>query len=446
MELHAHPELTPAWRQIAAELRRVVGDSTYELWLAPLKPKFWDGTTLTLEAPPDTCTWVPKRFGHVLQRSVCKVLGPTVRAEVLGPEAATAKTDVRSEPLDDFNPRYTFNQFVIGSGNQMAHAAALAVAELPGQAYNPLFIHAPPGLGKTHLLHAIANYQLAFGGHAAVRYTTAETFTNHFLTALASRSLSSFKRAHRDVDILLIDDVQFLASKAKTEEEFFHTFNALYDAGRQLVISSDRVPTELSAVEDRLRERFQAGLVVAIDPPDFSTRLAILRKRAELDGIAIADPEVLELIAARVTTNVRALEGALIRIVASHSLTRRPIDSQLAAAVLNHSVPAPASPPPSVERIQQAVAAHFGLSRAELCSPSRATHIAWPRQVAIHLAREITAASLQELGDAFGGRNHTTIIHACRRVQERLRHDSSAVAELRALKWRIRSEQGDRIC
>ena len=210
---------------------------------------------------------------------------------------------------------------------------------IPGQAYNPLFLHAPPGLGKTHLLHAIGNYALAFGGGASVRYTTVEAFTNHFITALGTRSLDHFKRAYRDADVLLIDDVQFLASKAKTEEEFFHTFNALYENGRQLVLTCDRLPRQLVGVEERLRERFESGLVADIAPPDFATRLTILRKRAALDAIGISDLSVLEVIADRVTDNVRALEGALIRIVAHHSLTNQPINVGLATAVLDGMYP-----------------------------------------------------------------------------------------------------------
>jgi chromosomal replication initiator protein len=405
---------------------------------------------LWLEAPHDTSTWIPKRFGHALERAVRAILGPEARVAVLGPEGREARARGSStdalEASPAFNPRYNFNQFVIGEGNRMAHAASLAIAEQPGQAYNPLFIHAAPGLGKTHLLHAIANFLLAFGDDAVIRYTTAETFTNHFLTALGSRSVSHFKRAYRDVDILLIDDVQFLASKAKTEEEFFHTFNALYETGRQLVLTCDRVPNELLALEDRLRARFEAGLVTEILPPDFSTRLTILRKRAALDQIALADPEVLELLAARITTNVRALEGALIRVVAYHSLTGRPIDTDLAATVLDEISPAPESATPSLEQIQQVVAAHFGISTGELVSEVRTNRIAWPRQVAIHLARQITGASLHDVGEAFGGRNHATVIHACKRVADRLRDDQRAAADIRELSWALKSEHADRGC
>ncbi len=292
--------------------------------------------------------------------------------------------------VETLNPRYSFNQFIIGDGNRLAHAAALAVAELPGQAYNPLFMHAPPGLGKTHLLHAIGNYVLAFGAGTTVRYTTVEAFTNHFITALGSRSIDHFKRAYRDADVLLIDDVQFLASKAKTEEEFFHTFNALYEDGRQLVLTCDRLPRQLSAVEARLRERFESGLVADIRPPDFATRVAILRKRAAVDHVALTDTSVLDVIAERITHNVRALEGALIRVVAYHSLTGHPIDSYLTTEVLDEIHPSTRPGALSVHGIQAAVAAAYGISVEELTSSSRAVRIAWPRHVAIHLVRELT--------------------------------------------------------
>jgi chromosomal replication initiator protein len=342
------------------------------------------------------------------------------------------------------NPRYSFSQFVIGEGNRLAHAAALAVAELPGQAYNPLFLHAPPGLGKTHLLQAIGNYALRFGGGATVLYATAEEFTNHFLTALSSRSLTDFKRRYRDVDILLLDDVQFLASKAKTEEEFFHTFNALHETGRQLVVTCDRMPAQLIAVEERLRERFEGGLVADIHPPDFATRVTILRKRVELDRIPLTEPEVLDLIAGRVKTNVRVLEGALIRVVAYHSLTGKPIDSDLATHVLDRICPQAESAAPTVREIQRRVAQHFGVSLEELLAATRQARVAWPRQVAIHLSRELAGASLHTLGNAFGGRSHTTILHACKRVSERLAIDSEAAAEVQKLALAVRSKQGDR--
>jgi chromosomal replication initiator protein len=446
LELPVQPELVPAWREIRAELRRSVGDSTYDIWLAPLEVKAWEGDVLLVEAPPATRTWVAKRFGRILESCARTVVGPAVEVTFAGETDAHTSPAGQAEPEARFNPRYSFAQFIIGDGNRLAHAASLAVAELPGAAYNPLFLHAPPGLGKTHLLHAIGNYVHAFGGGATVRYTTVEAFTNHFITALSSRSIDSFKHAYRDADVLLIDDVQFLASKAKTEEEFFHTFNALYETGRQLVLTCDRLPRQLVSVEERLRERFESGLVADIRPPDFSTRVAILRKRAALDHIALADLQVLELIAERVTDNIRSLEGALIRIVAHHSLTRHPIDIELAAHVLDDMHPQATSPRLSLERIQASVAAHYELSVDELVSAGRAARVAWPRQVAIHLSRQLTHASLNAIGAAFGGRNHATIIHACKRVSDRLKTDPEAAADVAHLSSSLAASQGDRSC
>jgi len=455
LELPAHDEVAAAWREIRAELRRVVGESTYEIWLAPVEMHWSDGGIVLLTAPPATQPWIAKRFGPVLEACVRAVLGDEVRVAFTGVhgEAGPNPTAVPDSAGDSgsattggLNPRYTFDQFIIGDGNRLAHAAALAVAELPGQAYNPLFLYAPPGLGKTHLLHAIGNYVLAFAGGATVRYATVESFTNHFISALTSRSLERFKRAYRSADVLLIDDVQFLASKAKTEEEFFHTFNALYEDGRQLVLTCDRLPRQMLAVEERLRERFEAGLVADIKPPDFATRVAILRKRATLDRIPVADSSVLDLIAERVTHNVRILEGALIRIVAHHSLSRRPIDLGLAESVLGGSAAGATNAPVSIGEIQAVVAAHFDLTVSELTSASREARVAWPRQVATHLARELTDASLNSIGEAFGGRNHTTVLHACRRVTERLASDQQAGHDVDDISNVLRASQADRGC
>jgi chromosomal replication initiator protein len=452
LALAAQPEPIPAWQTIRAELRRAVGESTYEIWLAPLECKAWDGHVLLLEAPADTQAWVSTRFGRILEICAEEILGCPARVafaaelEPTGSESGRSGSPKPSDPPATFNPRYSFEQFIIGDGNRLAHAASLSVAELPGQAYNPLFLHAPPGLGKTHLLHAIGNYVRAFGGGATVRYTTVESFTNHFIAALGSRSLETFKHAYRGVDVLLIDDVQFLASKAKTEEEFFYTFNALYETGRQLVLTCDRLPRQLITVEERLRERFESGLVADIQPPDHATRVAILRKRVALDRIEIADPAVLDLIAERITGNVRTLEGALIRIVAHHSLTRQPVDVALATSVLDSMYGPAASSQTSIEAIQAAVAAHHGLSVAELISASRAARVVWPRQMAIHLAREVTGASLKAIGDAFGGRNHATVLYACKRVSDRLVHDQQAAGELQELEQLIRTRQADRDC
>jgi chromosomal replication initiator protein len=427
-----------------------VDDSEYEIWLAPLEVKDWEGGVLRLQAPPATQAWVSKHFGGVLESCACAVIGSATRVVFAGaaapPDSASA-IDPSASTGSGLNPRYSFNQFIIGDGNRLAHAASLAVAELPGQAYNPLFLHAPPGLGKTHLLHAIGNYVVAFGGGTTVRYTTVEAFTNHFITALGTRSVDRFKRAYRDADVLLIDDVQFLASKAKTEEEFFHTFNALYETGRQLVLTCDRLPRQLTSVEERLRARFGSGLVADIRPPDLATRVAILRKRAALDGINVADTRVLELIAERVSDNVRALEGALIRVVAHHSLTNHPIDAELAAKVLDGMYPrATTSPRVTIAGIQAAVSSHYGVSVADLLSTKRNAKILWPRQLAIQLARELTDASLHAIGEAFGGRNHATVLHACKRVSQRLRDDDDAARDLQTLTSTIIGREADRPC
>jgi chromosomal replication initiator protein len=328
--------------------------------------------------------------------------------------------------VDAFNPKYTFEQFVIGEGNRLAHAAALAVSELPGQAYNPLFIYGPPGNGKTHLLHAIGNYLTAFGGGLGVQYTTAEAFTNRFVDALQGKAMEGFKASYRHNDVLLIDDIQFLESKARIEEEFFHTFNALYETGSQLVLTSDRPPRDLQALEDRLRERFESGLVTDIVPPDLPTRLTILRKRAHHDRIPGVGEDVLHLIAERISGNIRALEGALIRVVAFHSLTRRDLDIALADEVLTGLYPGSRPPRRTVTDIQRATCEAFGLSLDELLSPSRAANVAWPRMVAMYLSRELTDATLPAIGREFGGRNHTTVMHAHRRTTERISADADA--------------------
>lgn len=444
--LIAHVELDPAWRQVLTELRQLVGDSTYDIWLRGLTIQSWEGGQLIVGAPHATEAWVARRFSRALATAARRVAGSDVEIVFCAGTGAAgaAGGHGRTRPVNELasgsplNPRYSFEQFIVGESNRLAHAASLAVAELPGQAYNPLFVHALPGLGKTHLLHAIGNYVKAFGG-ACVRYTTVESFTNQFITALGSRSLDHFKRAYRDADVLLIDDVQFLASKAKTEEEFFHTFNALYETGRQLVVTCDRLPRQLVSVEQRLRERFEAGLVADIRPPDFASRVAILRKRAAVDRISVTDPGVLELIAERVTDNVRRLEGALIAIVAHHSLTAQPIDLALAGHVLDQIKPTPKAST-TIAAVQTSVASHYEVTVDELVSTSRAARVAWPRQIALHLARELTGASLQEIGEAFGGRNHATVLHAGKRVSERLKTDPDLAGKLSDLSTTLRGQ------
>jgi chromosomal replication initiator protein len=440
------PQLARDWASIRSELRIAVPDSTFEIWLAPLTPRAFVDDRLTVAAPDEIRSWVADRFGHVLQSCAAQVLGPTIAVDVVAPDAPLQPASPQAFPgadspsvERDFHPKLTFDQFVIGNSNRFAHAAALVVAELPGQAYNPLFLYGPPGLGKTHLLHAIGNYVRAHGGGLRVRCTTAERFTNEFVAALQTRDVEDFKARFRDIDVLLIDDVQFLQRKAKTEEEFFHTFNALYETGSQLVLTCDRLPADMAALEARLLERFQAGLVAELRPPDHATRLAILRKRVQHDGIELADEGALHAIAHRITSSARALEGALIRVVAYHSLTRRPIDAALADDVLAGLYPdtRPRHQPPTIARVQELTCEAFAISREELLSSRRSARIAWPRQVAMYLARLHTGATLPAIGQQFGGRNHTTVMYACRRTAERIASDPEADAVVRDLERRL---------
>jgi chromosomal replication initiator protein len=428
-------ELDHVWQQIQGALLERVGERTYGLWLAPLRCVSLDGDTLVLEGPPEVSAWASTRLADALESAAAAVLGAPVEVSIAGcgNTAAAAPRVARAASPATLNPKYTFEQFVIGPSNRLAHAAALSVAEMPSQAYNPLFIYGPPGLGKTHLLHAVGNYVGAFGGGLTVRYATAEEFTNAFLAALARRDLDEFKERFRGVDVLLIDDVQFLERKARSEEELFHTFNALYDAGSQLVITCDRLPGDLGDLEDRLRERFAAGLVTDIERPDPATRLAILRKRAAHDGVVVAD-EALALLAARVTTNVRALEGALIRLVAYGSLTGRQLDSALAGDVLDRLGLALTTPrATSIDAVQAAACAHFALTLEELLSRSRAERVLWPRQAAMYLCKELTTQSLPAIGRAFADRDHTTVLHACKRVAAHIAVSPPAFGDIEAL-------------
>ncbi len=439
------PQLARDWASIRAELRSAVPDSTFEIWLAPLTARALVDGTLIVGAPDEIRSWVGDRFAPILKSCAASVLGPATSVDLVAPDAPLQATTSQPAPggtpcaEPEFHPKLTFDQFVIGDSNRFAHAAALAVAELPGQAYNPLFLYGPPGLGKTHLLHAIGNYIQAHGGGLRVRSTTAERFTNEFVAALQTRDTEGFKARFRDTDVLLIDDVQFLQRKAKTEEEFFHTFNALHETGSQLVLTCDRLPADMAALEARLLERFQAGLVAELKAPDLVTRLTILRKRVQHDGLELADEGALHAIAHRITSNARALEGALIRVVAYHSLTRRPIDADLAEEVLAGLYPGAAAPsrPPTIDRVQELTCEAFALSREELLSSGRSGRVAWPRQVAMYLAREHTGATLPAIGREFGGRNHTTVMYACRRAGERIATDPAARAAVKALERRL---------
>ena len=427
-------ELPHAWRRIRSELRRAAGDTTWQLWLEPLTARELDAGTLVVETPAESRAWVEASFARLIAACTKAVLGANARVRLVAPGdlPAVPARQTRSFTGDAFNPRLTFDQFVIGNANRLAHAAALAVAEMPGLAYNPLFICGPPGLGKTHLLHSIANYVTEHGDGLSVLYTTAEAFTDQFVGALHAHALEAFKAAYRGVGVLLVDDVQFLQSKARTEQEFFHTFNALQGAGAQLVLTSDRLPRDLDALEDRLRERFEAGLVTDVKPPDLATRRTILCKRVQQDGLLNVDPKAVDVIAATVDTNIRALEGALIRVAAYGSLTGRDVTPELAEEVLA-GLYGIRPERRTVEDIQQRICEAFGLSMEDLLSTSRAAPVTWPRHVAMYLARELTDQTLPAIGRAFGGRNHTTVLHACKRTAERISTDREAFDTVRRL-------------
>ncbi len=337
------------------------------------------------------------------------------------------------------NPKYIFESFVIGSSNRFAHAAAVAVAEAPGKAYNPLLIYGDSGLGKTHLLHAIGHYVRSLFNGARVRYVSTEEFTNEFINAIRDDKAATFQRRYRDVDVLLIDDIQFLEGKIQTQEEFFHTFNTLHNANKQIVITSDRAPKRLVALEDRLRNRFEWGLITDVQPPDLETRIAILRKKAALERMT-APPDVLEFIASKIQTNIRELEGALIRVTAFASLNRQPVDLTLAEIVLKDLIPEGGEPEITAALIIAQTAAYFGLAIDDLCGSSRSRVLVTARQIAMYLCRELTDLSLPKIGQQFGGRDHTTVMHADKKIRQLLAERRSVYNQVTELTNRIKQQ------
>jgi len=423
-------ELDALWRATQERLKASVPESTYRLWLEPLEAAGAEGDTIFLTAPEGIRAWTERRYSALIEEALAKAGSEVRHVSFAEPR------NLPGSPGDDveLNPNYTFERFVIGPGNRLAHGAALAVAEAPSEAYNPLFLHGPPGLGKTHLLAAIANYLRDNAPGLSVRYTTAESFTNEFVAALKSKGSEGFKARYRDIDVLLIDDVQFLQGKPATEEEFFHTFNALYESGSQLVLSADRIPSELSTLATRLRDRFEWGLTVAVEPPNLATRLTVLRRLVEEAGVEIADTGALNELANRIDANVRQLHGALTRVLAHASLMARPLSSELIAEVIPKSRP---SQPTSVEEIQQRVAERYGISRAELVGSSRAATPLRARQVAIFLTRDLTDLSLPQIGRLYGGRDHTTVLNSLRRVEASLDEDAELAEKVRELRGAI---------
>lgn len=465
-------ELQNLWEESLALVQARLAQPSYELWLRNTQPLSYDPITRTLvvQFPNETARrWVANRYAPLLRKTLTSLMGHPCQLRLITGRAGSAPDDsgpgsseapdrpVSSggEPVPGLtstpgtpdgneghgawsagapqeapalNQRYTFDTFVVGESNRFAHAAARAVAELPAHNYNPLFIYGGVGLGKTHLMHAIGHETLRLHPGMRVVYVTSETFTNDLINAIRDEDTEAFRNRYRTIDLLLVDDIQFVANKERTQEEFFHTFNALYEANKQIVISSDRPPKEIPTLEDRLRSRFEWGLLTDIQAPDLETRIAILRKKVSMEHLAVPDA-VLNFIANQIHSNIRELEGALIRVAAYASLTYRPITVELASEALKDLAPSSQRNPITIERIQAAVAEQFSLRAADMKAKNRSRAVAFPRQIAMYLARELTDASLPRIGEAFGGRDHTTVIHAYERIQESLRQDP-ALAEL----------------
>src|SRR3954471_13275861 len=442
------------WEEISGRLREALSDGTYNKWFGDVHGLELDDDTLVLVVPSDFARdWIESNFLGLIGAAVREILGGERALELQVAPSTDQATEGRagSEGVvsvvqrapgrpesGGVNVKYTFDSFVIGSSNRFAHAAALAVAEAPAQAYNPLFIYGSTGLGKTHLLQAIAQYTSEHTGSLTARYVTSEAFMNDFINSLRDKRIEGFKHRYRHYDVLLVDDIQFLEHKERIQEEFFHTFNSLYEAGRQIVISSDRPPRDIATLEARLRSRFEWGLITDIQPPDLETRIAILRKKVKTDGIYVNDPEVLTFIAGLVSTNIRELEGALTRVVAFSSLTGRPMTVELAQDVLKDVFPQGESSEVSIEKIQSIISERFGLSLEELCGDKRSQAIVYPRQVAMYLSRELTDSSLPKIGREFGGRDHTTVIHATSKIQRLIREDRAVYNLVQELTSRIK--------
>lgn len=443
-------QIDQLWSKTDAVFRADVSDDVADIWLSQLTPASLDDGVLYLTGSDRVRSWVDLRYRRALETCVAKATGQKLTIALVDPSAIPSD-DHPSSPSGEagamdstpLNPRYTFEQFVIGASNHIGHAAALTVAEQPAQAFNPLFIYGSPGVGKTHLLHAIGNYLRSRAPELNVRYLTAENFAVTFRNVLQDNTIGSFKSKLRSSDVLLIDDVQFLQNKVKTEEEFFHTFNALHESGRQLVISCDRTPRELQQLADRLRERFEAGFVVEIEQPDTKLRDAILKKRVRTDNIPLDDDLALQRIAERVPANVRSLEGALIRVSAFASMRDQPVTAELVDELLDSLHPHTADRSSEHQKsnvpiplIQKAVADHYDLTLEELLSSNRAKRYSGPRQIAMFLSCELSGQTLPMIASAFG-RDHSTVVHARDRVAATHRTDPHAAEAVDSLKAKI---------
>lgn len=444
-------QLDLIWGEALNIIRQQLNVPTFKTWFENTSPVTIYENTMVISVPNSFAKeWLESRYFRLIKEAVNRAANNDLNIkfiiEGLGDEGLPLNKDVAeeraapaaSEPIGPFNPKYTFDSFVIGSSNRFAHAAALAVAESPSKAYNPLFIYGGVGLGKTHLLHAIGHYINKHSPHIKVKYVSSEKFTNDFINSIRDKDkIVGFQNRYRNNDVLLVDDIQFLENKEATQEEFFHTFNTLHESSRQIVISSDRSPKDIATLEDRLRSRFEWGLTTDIQPPDLETRIAILRKKASMESLFVPD-EIMEFIASKIPSNIRELEGCLIRVVAFASLTKSPIDIKLAQDVLKDILPEVQPRQINIQVIQSEVCRYFNISKADLIGNKRAQPIVYPRQIAMYLSRELTDYSLPKIGQEFGGRDHTTVIHANMKVRNLINEQREVYDQIQELTNRVK--------
>ncbi|MDR7871411.1 MAG: chromosomal replication initiator protein DnaA [Tissierellaceae bacterium] len=418
--------LDSIWNNVLDIIKVELTEVSYNTWLKTIIPINISDHTITLAAPNDFTKGILEgRYLNLIKNAIIEVTRKEYSIEFVIPGeeqvsdvGQTVKQEIQENNIrSQLNPKYSFNTFVIGNSNRFAHAASLAVAEAPAQAYNPLFLYGGVGLGKTHLMHAIGHYILSQNPNAKVVYVTSEKFTNELINSIREYRNEEFRNKYRNVDVLLVDDIQFIAGKEGTQEEFFHTFNALHESNKQIIISSDRPPKEIPTLEDRLRSRFEWGLIADIQAPDLETRIAILRKKANMENIEV-DDGVMQYIATKIKSNIRELEGALIRVVAYSSLTNKSITVELAEEALKDIISSNKPREITVNLIKEEVSSQFSIKMDDFNSKKRTRAIAYPRQIAMYLTRELTDLSLPKIGDEFGGRDHTTVIHACDKINK----------------------------
>ena len=423
------------WQSCKEKLRTSLGETSFDTWIAPLNLKKVNGSSVVLEAPDSFFKgWVESNYLPQIKQALKEISQQELDVSFdVNPHLLKRKTtnifkriqkSFREEPQDSLrlNPRFTLDNFIVGASNRMAHAASLAVSNAPGKSYNPLFIYGGVGLGKTHLMQATAHHILAKNHGLKVKYTSSEKFTNELIFSIRTRATDKFRQKYREIDVLLIDDIQFLAGKEAAQEEFFHTFNVLYDHHKQIIVSSDRPPKEIARLEERLISRFNWGLVVDIQLPDFETRVAILEKKLEKDPSIKIEPEVIHFIAKNITTNIRELEGALVRIIAYSSIESKPISLSLAKEILKDMVKE-IYKRITPDTILSRVGIYFNTTKEELKKKKRNKNLVLPRQIAMYLIRELTELSLPEIGSFFGAKHHTTILYACRKIRADIKKD-----------------------